>query len=105
MKQAFWQVHSPPLIGIDRPHYEVMIPNEMHQFDLLYVPTDTLYGNEHKYILSGINVASRYKDARPLRMKQAKDVVDMIADIYKVCPFSYIPRYCSAIMAVSLKQG
>ena len=52
---------------IDRPHYQVTIPNEMHQFDLLYMPLDTLYGNKYKYILSGINVASRYKVARPLR--------------------------------------
>ena len=52
-KQAFWQVHSPPPKCIDRPHYEVTIPNEMHQFDLLYMPLDTLYGNKYKYILSG----------------------------------------------------
>ena len=31
----------------------------MHQFDLLYMPTDTLYGNEYKYVLSGINISSR----------------------------------------------
>ena len=30
-KQAFWQVHLPPPKRIDRPHYEVTIPNEMHQ--------------------------------------------------------------------------
>ena len=66
-----------------------MIPNEMHQFDLLYMPSDTLYGNKYKYILSRNNVASRYKVARPLRTKQAKDVADMIADIYKVGPLTY----------------
>ena len=62
----------------------------MHQFDLLYMPSDTLYGNKYKYILSGIDVASRYKVARPLRAKQAKDVADMIADIYKVGPLTYL---------------
>ena len=61
----------------------------MHQFDLLYMPLDTLYGNKYKYILSGIDVASRYKVARPLRTKQAKDVAEMIADIYKVGPLTY----------------
>ena len=61
----------------------------MHQFDLLYMPSDTLYGNKYKYILSGIDVASRYKVATPLRTKQAKDVADMIADIYKVGPLTY----------------
>ena len=70
-------------------HYEVMIPNEIHWFDLLYMPLDTLYGNKYKYILSGINVASRYKVARPLRTKQAKEVADMITNIYKVGPLTY----------------
>ena len=88
-KQAFWQVHLPPPKRIDRPHYEVTIPNEMHQFDLLYMPSDTLYGNKYKYILSGIDVASRYKVAGPLRTKQGKDVAEMIADIYKVGPLTY----------------
>ena len=88
-KQAFWQVHLPPPKHVDRPHYEVTIPNEMHQFDLLYMPSDTLYGNKYKYFLSGIDVASRYKVARPLRTKQAKDVADTIADIYKVGPLTY----------------
>ena len=61
----------------------------MHQFYLLYMPSDMLYGNKYKYILSGIEVASRYKVARPLRTKQAKDVAEMIADIYKVGPLTY----------------
>ena len=66
------------------------IPNEMHQFNLLYMPLDTLYGNKYKYILSRIDVAFRYKVARPLRTKQAKDVADMIADINKVGPLTYL---------------
>ena len=65
------------------------IPNEMHQFDLLYMPSDTLYGNKYKYILAGTNAASRYKVARSLRTKQARDVAQMIADIYKVGPLMY----------------
>ena len=88
-KQAFWQVHLPPPKHVDRPHYEVTVPSEMHQFDLLYMPSDTLYGIMYKYILSGIDVASRYKVARPLRAKQAKDVAEMIANIYKVSLLTY----------------
>ena len=88
-KQAFWQVHLPAPKRVYRPHYEVTIPNEMHQFDLLYMPSDTLYGNKYKYILAGINSASRYKVARPLRTKQARNVAEMIADIYKVGPLTY----------------
>ena len=42
-RQAFWQVHLPAPKSIDRPHYEATTPNEMHQFDLLYMPSDILY--------------------------------------------------------------
>ena len=87
--QAFWQVHLPAAAHIDRPHYQVTNPNEMHQFDLLYMPSDSLYGNKYKYILAGVDAASRYKVTRPLRTKQARDVVGMIADIYKVGPLTY----------------
>ena len=58
----------------------------MHQFDLLYMPSDTLYGNKYKYILAGIDAASRCKVARLQRTKQARNVAEMIADIYKVGP-------------------
>ena len=87
--QAFWQVHLPAPKRVDRPHYQVTTPNEMHQFDLLYMPSDTLYGNKYKYVPAGIDAASRYKVARPLRTKQARDVAEMIADIYKVGPLMY----------------
>ena len=32
---------------------------------------------------------SRFKVARPLRTKQARDVAEMLADIYKVGPLTY----------------
>ena len=88
-QQAFWQVHLPAPKRIDRPHYQVTTPNEMHQFDLLYMPSDTLYGNKYKYILAGIDATSRFKLTRPLRTKQVRDVAEMIADIYKVGPLMY----------------
>ena len=61
----------------------------MHQFDLLYMPSDTLYGYKYKYILDGMDATSRYKVARPLRTKQARDVPEMIAGIYKVGSLTY----------------
>ena len=51
--------------------------------------SDTLYGSKYKYILGGIDAASRYKVARPLRTKQARDVAELIADIYKAGPLTY----------------
>ena len=53
------------------------------------MPSDTLYGNKYKYILAGIDAASRFKVVRPLRTKQARKVAEMIADIYKVGPLTY----------------
>ena len=63
----------------------------MHQFDLLYMPSDTLYGSKYKYIAAEIDPASRYKVARPLKTKQARDVAEMIADTYKVGPLTLLP--------------
>ena len=83
-------MHLPLPRNVDRPHYKVKIPDEMHQFDLLYMPSDLLYGNKYKHILSRIDVASTCKVTRPLRMKQAKDVAKMIADIYKGGPLTYL---------------
>ena len=88
-RQAIWKVHLHSPKHVNRPHYKITIPIEMHQFDLLYMPSDMLYGNKYKYILSEIDVASRYKVARPLRTQQAKDVAEMIAAIYKVYPLTY----------------
>ena len=75
-RQAFWQVHLPAPKRVDRPHYQVTIPNEMQQFDLLHMPSDSLYGSKYKYILAGIDAASRYKVTSPLRTKQVKDVAE-----------------------------
>ena len=88
-QQAFWQVHLPAPKQVDKLHYQVTTPHEMHQFHLLYMPSDTLYGNKYKYILAGIDAASRFKVARPLRTKQVRDVAEMVADIYKVGPLTY----------------
>ena len=88
-QQAFWQVHLPAPKHIDRPHYQVTTPNGMHQFDLLCMPSDTLYGNKYKYILVGIDAASRFKVARPLKTKEVRDVAEVIADIYKVGLLTY----------------
>ena len=53
------------------------------------MPSDSLYGSNYKYILAGIDAASRFKVARPLRTKQVRDVAEMITDIYKVGPLPY----------------
>ena len=95
-RQAIWQVHlPPPPKHVNRLHYKVMIPNELHQLDLLYMSSDMLYGIKYKYILSGIDAASRYKVARPLRTKHAADIATMTARINKVHPSSHLSQEIS----------
>ena len=50
-------------------------PYEQHQFDLLYVPHNVFERNTYKYILTGVDVASRYKKiVRVLNTKKASKV-------------------------------
>ena len=51
------------------PHYDVTKPN-----NLLYMPHNLFEGNTYKYILTEIDVASRYKAARPLRTTKSSKV-------------------------------
>ena len=83
VKQELWQVHIPPLKEIHHPHYDVTKPNEQHQFDLLYMPHNLFEENTYKYILTGVDVASRYKVARALRTKKLSEFVFVLEAIYK----------------------
>ena len=82
-KQTLWQVHIPPPNEIHHPHYDVTKPNEQHQFDLLYMPHNLFEGNKYKYVLTGIDVASRYTVANPLRTKKLSEVPFFLEVIYK----------------------
>ena len=68
-KLALWQVHIPPPKEIHHPHYDVTKPNELHQFELLYMPHILFEGNAYMYILTRIDVASRYKVSKSLTTK------------------------------------
>ena len=82
-KQGRWQVHIPPPKEIHHPHYDATKPHEQHQSDLLHMPHNLFEGNTYKYILTGIDVASRYKVARPLRTKKSSEVAFVLEAIYK----------------------
>ena len=82
-KQAVWKVYIPSPKEIHHPHYDVTKPNEQHQFNLLYMPHNFFEGNTYKYILTGIDVTSRYKVARPLRTKKSSEVAFVLEAIYK----------------------
>ena len=82
-KQAVWKVYIPSPKEIHHPNYDVTKPNEQHQFNLLYMPHNFFEGNTYKYILTGIDVTSRYKVARPLRTKKLSEVAFLLEAIYK----------------------
>ena len=68
---------------INHPHYNVTKPDEQHQFDLLFMPHNLFEENTYKYILTTIDVASRYKVSRSLRTKKSGKVVFILETIYK----------------------
>ena len=82
-KQALWQVHIPLPKEINHPHYDMTEPNEQHLFDILYIPHNLFEGNTYKYILTGINVASRYKVARARKTNKSSEVGFALEAIYK----------------------
>ena len=49
----------------------------------LYMPHNLFEGNTYKYILIGIDIASRYKVARPLRTKKSSKVLFVLEALYK----------------------
>ena len=79
-----WQVHIPVPKQVDWPYFAVKVPNQQHQFNVLYMPHDKFQGSVYKYILTGVDVASRYKVAKPLRTKKASDVIFLLKNIYRV---------------------
>ena len=73
----------PPPKEIHHPHYDVTKPNEQQQFDLVHMPHNVFEANTYKYVLSGVDVASRYKVAKPLTTKKSSEVAFMLGAIYK----------------------
>ena len=70
-KQAIWQINLPAPKHIPRPIFDVTVPNEVHQADLLFLPHDRPEKGRklYKYALTVVDVASRYKEAEPLATK------------------------------------
>ena len=77
MKQALWQVYLPAPRYIPRPKFDVPVPNKVNQADLLYLPHDRPPRSRKtfKYALTVVDVASRYKEAKLLSTKEAKEAI------------------------------
>ena len=90
-RQALWQIYLPPPRHIPRPRFDISIPNEVHQADLLFLPHDRPGRGRklYKYALTVVDVASRYKEAEPLATKEAKDVAEALTRIYRRSPLRW----------------
>jgi len=76
IKQAPWQIFLPALKRIPQPKFNVPTPNKVHQADLFFLPHDKLpCGRKvYKYLLTVVDVASRYTEAEPLTLKNSDEV-------------------------------
>ena len=88
-KQAIWQIYLPAPRHIPRPKFDVAVPNEVHQADLLFLPHDRVRRKTFRYALTVVDVASRYKEAEPLTSKTAAKVADGLIRIYKRSPLRW----------------
>ena len=83
-KQTVWQIYLPSPKYIPRAKFRVSSPNEVHQADLLFLPHDRPGKGKklHKYALTVVDVASRYKEAEPLSSKESGKVAKAFEKIY-----------------------
>lgn len=88
-RQALWQIYLPAPRQIPRPKFDVAVPNEVHQADLLFLPHDRVGRRTYKYALTVVDVASRYKEAEPLASKEATEVAAALEKIYKRGPLKW----------------
>ena len=74
---------------IPRPKFDVNLPNEVHQADLLFLPHDKVRRRTYKYTLTVVDIASRFKAAEPLATKESKEVANTLSRIYRRGPLMW----------------
>jgi len=91
MKQAIWQIYLPALKYIPRPTFAVTSVNSFHQADLLFLPHDKLARGRkvYKYVLTVVDIASRFKAAEPLTSKESLEVSKAYQIIYIPGPLNW----------------
>ena len=88
-KQAIWQIYLPAPRHLPWPKFDVAVPNEVHQANLLFLPHGRVRRKTFRYALTVVDVASRYKEAEPLTSKTTTEVADGLARIYKRSPLRW----------------
>jgi len=91
IREALWQIYLPAPKRIHRPKFDVPTPKKVHQVDLLFLPHDKLPRGRKvfKYALTVVDVASRYKEAEPLTLKNSDEVSQAFQKIYKRSPLEW----------------
>ena len=91
LRQAIWQIYLPTPRRIPRPKFDVPSPNAVHQADLLFLPHDKLPRGPkvYKYALTVTDMASRYKEAKPITSKNSDEVAQAFQKIYKRSPLTW----------------
>lgn len=67
-------------------------PNEQYRSDLLYAPHDALERSTFRYILAGVDAASRHSVTRVLRTKKASEFSFVLEVIFKMGGVFKYPR-------------
>ena len=88
-KQAIWQIYLPAPRHIPRPKFDVSVPNQVHQADILFLPHDRVGRKTFRYALTVVDVASRYKEAEPLTTKSSAEAAEALSRIYKRGPLKW----------------
>ena len=82
-KQAIWQIYLPAPRKIPYQIFNIVVPNHIHQADLLYLPHDRVRNKIFKYALTVIDIASRFKAAEPLTSKDSKEIANALSQLYR----------------------
>ena len=69
--QAIWQIFLPAPRHVPRPKFDVAVPNEVHQADLLFLPHDRVRRKTFRYALTVVDIAIRHKEAEPLTSRSS----------------------------------
>lgn len=90
IKQALWQINLPTQCYIPCPKFNVLACNAAQQA-AFFLPHDKLpcARKVYKYVLSIVNVASRFKEAEPMTSKDSADVAKVFKTIYKHSPLTW----------------
>ena len=88
-KQAIWQIYLPAPRHIPRPKFDVSVPNQVHQADILFLPHDRVGRKTFQYALTVVDVVIHYKEAEPLTSKSSAETAEVLSRLYRCGPLKW----------------